>query len=231
VLEFRNKRIHLQEGDLFCLHPNITYTYYRPADQEADKPLHLFWLAIDGSGAEQIVKLAGFEADNPIIRNRWDRQMDDLLLAIHEILRWNHPKKISDTLELTSLLYKLFASLIHSGGEPETTEPMGWVKACADYIDLHACEGITVQHLARMVGYNRTYFSTVFAQAFGVAPAEYIYKVRMSRAKELLLGTSASITEIANSLGYPSLFTFTRAFKKYFTLSPSEYRSRNLAAK
>jgi len=58
-------------------------------------------------------------------------------------------------------------------------------------------------------------------------PAEYISKVKMNKAKELLLGTSASITEIAYSLGYPNLFSFTRAFKKYYSISPSAYRNNN----
>jgi AraC-like DNA-binding protein len=225
MLEYRKKRVLLQSGDLFCLYPNITYTYYRQSDEE--EPLQLSWLAFDGTGSEQLLKLAGFDADFPIVYNCWNLQLEELLQSAYAILRMDRPPKISDHLELKSLLYQLFSLLIQANGDPETIEPMGWIKASADYIELHASEGITVQQVARMTGHNRTYFSTVFSKTYGIPPAEYIYKIRMNRAKDLLLGTSASITEIAYSLGYPNLFTFTRAFKKFFSLSPSEYRNRN----
>lgn len=228
MLEYRKKQMSLKSGDLFCLYPNITYTYYRHPDDKG--PLQISWLAFDGTGSEQLLKLAGFDTDFPIVYNCWNLQMDELLQSVYATLRIDHPQKISDHLELKSLLYKLFSLLIEANGDPEPIEHLGWIKACADYIDLHASEGITVQQVARMIGHNRTYFSTVFSKTFGIPPAEYINKIRMNRAKDLLLSTSASITEIAYSLGYPNLFTFTRAFKKYFSLPPSEYRGRNRSA-
>nr|WP_238357925.1 AraC family transcriptional regulator [Cohnella zeiphila] len=224
TLEYRDKRTQVRGGDLFCLYPNVSYTYYRQSNEE---PLRLCWLAIDGAGAEQLLKLAGFDADNPVVRQGWNRQTEELLESVYAILRREPPQTMSDHLELKSRLYQLFALLLRARGEPAAVRPTSRMQACANYIELHALDGITVQQVARMAGLNRTYFSTVFSRTFGISPAEYIYKVRMNRAKDLLLATSASITEIAYSLGYPSLFAFTRAFKKYFSLSPSEYRGRS----
>jgi len=224
ALEYRGKRILARGGDLFCLFPNVSYTYYCHPNEE---PLRLCWLAIDGSGADRLLKLAGVDPDQPVVHGGWNPQTEEQLESIYEIMRRDPPQRTRDHLELKSRLYQLFALLLEARREPEAAPPTSWMQSCASYIELHATEGITVQQVARMAGLNRTYFSTVFSKTFGMPPAEYIYKVRMDRAKDLLLGTSASITEIAYSLGYPTLFAFTRAFKKFFSLSPSEYRRRS----
>jgi len=187
----------------------------------------LSWVAFDGAEADRLLKRSGFEKDAPYRIGALCPEVRELLERVYAVLRTNRPNKISSDIELKSLLYKMFALFVEGSGEPEPDPLTGWEKACADYIELHATEGITVRQIARIAGFNHDYFSTVFAKAFGVPPAEYLTRVKMNRAKELLLGTTASITEIAYSLGYPSLFSFTRAFKNYVSLSPSDYRSKH----
>ncbi|MCA0753441.1 AraC family transcriptional regulator [Paenibacillus sp. N4] len=225
VLEFKDQRLRLEAGDLFCLYPNVAYTYYRPKEEDAD-PLKLCWLAVDGSEAELMLKLSGFHPQHPIVRGGWSDQVEEGLNEIYKMLRERQFMTVYGHLDLRGRLYLLFALLIRQHGEPEATEPAGSVRLWAEYMERHAAEGITVQQVARMAGHNRTYFSTKFTNTFGMPPAEYIYKVRMNRAKELLIGEEASITEVAFSLGYPNLYTFSRAFTKYFAMSPSEYRRR-----
>ncbi|GGH30347.1 AraC family transcriptional regulator [Paenibacillus segetis] len=224
ILEFKDQCLSLEEGDLFCLYPNVSYTYYRP--QEDRESLKLCWLAVDGTEAESLLKMAGLRPDRPVLRGGWSGPVVEQLGAIYEMLQMRRFMTIDGHLELKARLYQLFATLIRQFGEPETVQPTGSVRAWAEYIERHASEGITVQQVARMAGHNRTYFSTVFAKTFGMPPAEYMYKVRMNRAKELLIGTDASITEVAYSLGYPNLYTFSRAFTKFLAISPSEYRRR-----
>lgn len=123
---------------------------------------------------------------------------------------------------------------IHPRDNRSTAWCAGWIRTVSpaerspftNYIDLHAAEGISVQQTAEIIGVNRTYFSTEFSRKVGITPIDYIIKVRMTKARMMLLETAASITEIGYSLGYPTLFAFTRAFKKYFSLSPTEYRSQ-----
>jgi AraC-like DNA-binding protein len=94
-----------------------------------------------------------------------------------------------------------------------------------DFIELHATEGIFVQQVTAFAGVHRSYFSNVLTSQVGMPPLKYIQKIRMEKAKRLLKETDATITEIALSLGYPNLYTFTRAFKNYYKVPPLVIRT------
>ncbi|SDT30928.1 AraC-type DNA-binding protein [Paenibacillaceae bacterium GAS479] len=226
VVESGGKRTVLQAGDVFCMYPNRTYVYYRENDRDN---LQLAWLRFDGPGMGRLLTHAGFKPEAPCRRGKWNAELQGLIEAIFAELRAEGRDQIAACLELKSMLYRFFSYFIQLGEATETDQTVkkSWVAHSMDYIKLHATEGITVQQVANFAGLNRTYFSTIFTKSAGISPADYIANIKMNKAKEMLLTTSASVTEIAYSLGYPTLFAFTRAFKNYHSLSPSGYRKQN----
>lgn len=225
ILEFDGETQTLEAGDVFCLYPWVTYVYRRV---ETDRALELSWLAMQGSGAEEAVSSVGMTRTKPFVRKRGGQA---LYRVVHELL--NQMRKGEEAgaasakkkaWKLQGGLYQMFSMLMDSpmehGGQGQ------WLQQSLDYIDLHACEGITVHQVADEVGVNRTYFTVEFAKLCGCSPGEYINKLRLHKAKELLLDTSASVTEIAYSTGYSSLYTFSRAFKNMFSVSPANYRGK-----
>lgn len=136
------------------------------------------------------------------------------------IERWNP----AVSLELGGMICELIGLLLHNTTPVYLDEPSNWIRACMEFMDLHATEGITVQQVAAFAGVHRSYFSSVFASQVGVSPQKYLQNIRMEKAKRLLIETEASVTEIALSLGYPNLYTFTRAFKIYYDIPPQVMR-------
>lgn len=67
--------------------------------------------------------------------------------------------------------------------------------------------------------------SRVFKQVTGSLPRDFIIQVRIDRAKQLLRESSLSIGEIADALGYPDVFFFSRQFKNRSGLSPTHFRA------
>ncbi|MNO31175.1 HTH-type transcriptional activator Btr [compost metagenome] len=220
--EFDGKRVELHSDDLFCLFPGRTYFYHALA---ADKPLQMNWLALDGSRVKSLMELAGLTPERPFGRAVVTPQMRKLLGGTIEKLsnfeRWNP----TASLELQGSICHLLAGLIPETVSAEITEPSGWIRECMEFMDLHVTEGITVQQVAAFAGVHRSYFSNVFASQIGVSPQKYMQRIRMEKAKRLVVETDASVTEIALSLGYPNLYTFTRAFKIYYKLPPLAMRN------
>ena len=83
---------------------------------------------------------------------------------------------------------------------------------------------ISRESLAAQVNLSPTRFHTVFKKVTGEAPMRYVIRRRMDRARELLLGSAAPISEVARAVGYPDQFHFSREFKHTFQMSPVQYR-------
>lgn len=95
------------------------------------------------------------------------------------------------------------------------------------YIHEHFNEDIDLNNLASIEHYNVQYYSEWFKKNNGISPVEYIQKLRIQRAKELLLDTDLSIIRVANEVGYSHNSSLTRIFKAHEKISPASYRLKN----
>jgi AraC-like DNA-binding protein len=80
--------------------------------------------------------------------------------------------------------------------------------------------------LSRVAGMSRTVFSLRFRGLIGSSPVQYVTAQRMEKAKTLLRDSTATIAEIAESVGYDSEVGFHRAFKRYTASAPAAFRRR-----
>lgn len=96
------------------------------------------------------------------------------------------------------------------------------------YVNTHyMSEDISLNSVAEYVNMNPSYFSSVFRKEKGITFVEYLTRVRLERAKELLLCSSLKISEIAYKVGYNDPQYFSHLFKKYNQCSPKDYRQQN----
>lgn len=96
-----------------------------------------------------------------------------------------------------------------------------------DYIEDNLTEEISYQKLSKIVGMNEFLMQRVFSLVTGISISEYIRKRRLSKALEEIQNTEDTILDIAIKYQYSSAIPFTRAFKKEFGSTPSEYRKKN----
>ena len=73
-------------------------------------------------------------------------------------------------------------------------------------------------------GLQKSQFHLVFKQTTGLSPQQYIVRLKMRKAKVLLLESNRTITEVAEELGFDSIHYFSRQFSSLFGVSPSVYR-------
>ncbi|HEY4241285.1 MAG TPA: AraC family transcriptional regulator [Kofleriaceae bacterium] len=88
----------------------------------------------------------------------------------------------------------------------------------------------TVELLAKRVGLSRSAFAARFHELVGEPPLQYLARWRMSRAAELLRTTDDGVAAIAARVGYESLPSFTKAFKRWQGASPAAFRITSRAA-
>ena len=83
---------------------------------------------------------------------------------------------------------------------------------------------LTVEEIARHVGVDRTYLYRICRQYLGCSPKEYLTRVRLDAAAQLLRGTDLSMTEIAASCGFRELTALDRQFKLHTGSTPLAWR-------
>lgn len=84
---------------------------------------------------------------------------------------------------------------------------------------------ITLEKTAEHVRLNPYYLSSFFHQQTGEKFYDYVLRVKMKKASELLCKTNKKIYEISEMVGYTNANSFSRTFKNYYSLNPKEYRS------
>nr|WP_276320256.1 AraC family transcriptional regulator [Corallococcus coralloides] len=104
-------------------------------------------------------------------------------------------------------------------GDPTLASALGW---------MHAEPGHswTVSELARRSGTSRATLARRFASEVGVAPHEYLTRLRMQEAAHALREGQDGLAAIAGRVGYESEFAFNRAFRREMGVPPGEYRRK-----
>lgn len=212
--------VHLavEPGQALVLGPGVPHLY-RADDVD---PWTIWWVHLAGSTIPDWMDQLGAR-DRPV------------LIALAEINRLvDHIAEIVLTMETdgsdASLIrtgtqaWALLGGLLLSrvGGARPLSEP---VLHAQQYLRDHLGEPVRVPELARLVGLSPSHFAAVFREATGGGVIEYLTRLRMARARELLGLTRRTVAEIALDVGYEDAFYFSRQFRKLHGCSPSEFRA------
>jgi AraC-like DNA-binding protein len=93
-----------------------------------------------------------------------------------------------------------------------------------DPAELHRCDA-----LARQAGYSPQHFRRLFRDVMGIGPKQYALQATRGHAERLLANPVLSVTQVADQLGYPSIYAFSAQFKKLTGLSPVQWRASHTA--
>lgn len=104
------------------------------------------------------------------------------------------------------------------------------VQEMQDYIEEHVkADDFTLEGLYAAVGYSRRHADRVFREFLGETPLETVKKIRLTDSVTKLREQEASILEVALESGFDSHEGYTRAFARFFDVTPSSYRKKPVA--
>ncbi|MEK7706711.1 MAG: AraC family transcriptional regulator, partial [Verrucomicrobiota bacterium] len=99
-----------------------------------------------------------------------------------------------------------------------------------EYIQQHEADELSLGEVAKAVNTSSFYFCKLFKKVTGLNFTHYVSRVRVEKAKNLLLNPNLRVSEIAFEVGFQSLTHFNRVFKKIIGQSPTEYRAQLASA-
>ena len=145
--------------------------------------------------------------------------------AFLDIQRHLHEKSPEARLSAMHRVYGLLLQLARSGGKDYTPSAKRQrLQPGVEYImERYFDPRITNELLAQKCGMSTVYFRKCFEGVYGVPPIRYLHQLRVRRAKDILASDYSSVSQVAESVGYASVYHFSKMFKAYTGMSPSQY--------
>ena len=95
------------------------------------------------------------------------------------------------------------------------------LECACDFIQKNLTDEIDLRALSEAIGLSPSYFRKLFKEAYGISPMQYITKLRIATARDLLASGEFNVTEAAQMSGFNDIYYFSTVFKKETGLPPS----------
>jgi AraC-like DNA-binding protein len=226
VFSSQGEEYELGAGDSFVIEPEQLISY---VSDETD-PWHYCWIAFTGTQAAALVSSTGVNPLQPIIHTKRNRHIPVLFRHIQQALR---AKKANAQLKSIGYLHLLLGEYCETlsastlAGVVTEAESDRIVQQAIHYLSTQYAEPITIELMAESLGYNRAYLSRMFKRHTKVTPVTFLLKLRVDKARLLLRERlELTIEQIASSVGFYDPLYFSKQFRRWYGVSPSEYRNQ-----
>ena len=208
---------HLSKGTLFYIGPN-NQAKYSPDEND---PWTYEWLGFCGNAADYLVSIIGLGSSSPIFRDDAQKTIRKIL---DELVNSYLENSEFDVFSL-GLCYQILGIILREKKMQgySYSHALSLVLITKNFIENNLQFDIKVSDIASNVGVSPNYLANVFASVDKTSPKQYLIKVRMARAEQLLATGKYRISEIAEMVGYKNQLYFSTEFKKTYKISPSKY--------
>ncbi len=225
----KQKRI-VKKNSCFLLSPKSD-SYYRTNPED---PATIFWVSFSGLEALRIIELMGFNENSAGVillsaaqSNAMKNLMSDALKPVSPDL--TDIVLLKNFISVTELLAA--SKKNKSPDNAKRASPSSHIEKALKYIEKnYANPYLSIDDVALSIPVHKNYLSLLFKNSLGVTFTQYLTQKRVEKAIVLLKNTDYSISRISGSVGYADQLYFSKLFRKFNKMSPSEYRktvSRN----
>lgn len=179
-------------------------------------------------GDESVVIYIDFELSSTAYPSPFCIKFDDdkTIMNLFSDIEKHWKKKSCDSISVSkSIFYKICSHMIRKGESYMNSGSYAKISESVNYLHYHYTENdFRIEKLYEIAKISSRYYERLFCQRFGETPKEYILKLKIDYAKELLLSEKTLIKDIAIKLGYSDIYHFGKIFKKKTGYTPSQYR-------
>ena len=219
--EIAGNRHEVAPGDLLVIPPATPHAYGANDDQ----PWSIHWVHAQGALVPWFLIELGIDSEHPLAPVGEDSQVLSLFEELQGTLE--HGYAPTQLLYASQTLGHLLATMVVRRRENwrGAPDPHQKVTRSLSYMKQHLDKPLRLDNLASLANLSPSHFNALFRQHTGFACIEYLIRLRMHRAAQLLDTTPLSVKNIASQVGYQDQLYFSRLFRNVNGVSPSEYRS------
>jgi len=130
---------------------------------------------------------------------------------------------VLSNLSIEALVLEIMVESCRSSAVESSTPPR-WLRRAIDYLHAHYAEAPTVGDIAEAVGVHPAHLSRMFRRHEGVTVGDYLRRLRIEAARDMLAGSDRPLGEIALQTGFSDQSHFSRLFRAATGHTPASYR-------
>lgn len=215
--EFGDFDVH--EGDACLLAPDLVHAF-RIVDRSTR-----YWFCFGGERAGEILSAFGIPTDRHarLVVDRPQELFSDL--ARFFVLARQHKNTAEGEKYALSALMSALPRLsvvedsVHSSADD-------YVSRALRYMRRNCHRSLRMEGVASILGLSEKYFCRLFKEKMGTSPKSYFQRLRIEKAKKLLLAGQSTVAEVAAATGFSSATRFSQAFSELCGISPSNFQKQ-----
>jgi AraC-like DNA-binding protein len=215
-------RQRIEGGTVILLFPGERH-HYTPDTQLGWRE---YWIGFNGEVADKRV-MAGFFSPKEALINIG---LSNTLISLYrDAIRIAEKESIGCQQLLAGIVTHMLGHILykskHNGDGSNHTEDV--INESRQLMREQVHHTLRAEDIAKQLGVGYSWFRQSFKRITGIAPAQYISRLLISRAKEMLISENHTITEIAYHLGFESVGQFSTIFRKIEGATPRQFREEN----
>ncbi|MHA6483579.1 AraC family transcriptional regulator [Paenibacillus sp. strain BS8-2] len=242
-------KYRLGAGDAFLIFPDILVKY----EADKGDPWNYMWIGFGGDKAEKELARIGLTPETAVIRGLSMQKQVDWFHSIRDCLDYGTTPGLCNIAAsgwLRIALHDMGAAaltngvgsavatemFLGSGDQARVMERPGerpiedtahgrqhLVDQAIRMLSYQYGQQLSIGAIAQKLGYHRAHLTKLFKETTGLSPKQYLNKIRMKKAEKLLSG-DLTIAQVAASVGFNDPLFFTKQFRKWRGVSPTEFR-------
>lgn len=149
-----------------------------------------------------------------------------LLLRLQKIYQKAASEGIQDPFVSSAHAYEFIMAFYRfaKGIDQVTEQVPADLQAAIHYMEAHFREGLSLDDIAEAAGLSKYYFTSKFQKHLNMTPIQYVTKLRIQKAMELLMTTNDTLHDIAIEIGYDNANYFSKVFRKTIGITADNFR-------
>ena len=214
------KEYRVTKDQIFLITPSEEISYF----PDKNDPWEYMWVEFNGLAVKSLCERANITVANPV---HTLNNPKPFIQQFSEMLEESSDSKVHSTINVLSHLLRILSMLIHEHDRLLSThlsDTKVHIRPIVEYIEQNIGDAtLSLNKISHLFYMNASYLSRIFKRTMGVNVSKYITSLRMLKAFIMLKTKQFSITKISETIGYSSPFYFSKEFKRYSKLSPSQY--------
>ncbi|MCX8130734.1 MAG: AraC family transcriptional regulator [Clostridia bacterium] len=238
VFEIAGKPAHIGPNDIIIIKPNQPHKFIVKSEAGCEFIVLNFKFTnqvggeISETSLEDFLNFVSGKETGPFISLKVS-QKNEIITLLNRILKEREGSDLGSEFLNYLLVMELFIFISRalkmeweSSIKYKSPKLKELIEISAKFINNNFEREISLSDIAKFVFLSPSYFTRAFKEEMGISPINYLLKVRVGRAKELLKETDLKISDIALNVGFSNQQRFNEIFKKYSGYTPLQYRKQ-----